>query len=92
MACFTQVLVECFVACNIAKKDITRKRASIHPHQAGDPEQHVAVHVFAMNINGVLTQWIIHNVLATIPIVSDFIKFEFILKVLNATELQKYKK
>ncbi len=80
MACLTHVFDEFLEACNIAKKEIKRKSASIQPHQAGESEQHVAVQVFAMKINGVMIQWIMHKVLATIPIVSDFIMFEFIFK------------
>lgn len=56
MACLTQFLDEFLDACNIAKKEIKRKSASIQAHQAGESEQHVAVQVLAMKINGVMIQ------------------------------------
>lgn len=54
--CFTHVFEEFLAVWYIAKNEITRNNASIQPHQAGEPEQHVAVHVFAMKIKGVLIQ------------------------------------
>jgi hypothetical protein len=65
----------------MAKNDIKRNKKSNALHQLGEESQQVAEQDFAIKMNGVTIQCIIHRKLAIIPIVSVFNVYLIIIKI-----------